>query len=109
MSDITSPAVLRSTSGRCRVPVRLPTFSGFGLNAQQLLAIVPFVQRLCLVEALVALEADQVAPGRPGHGLGQFGLAHSRRALHEHGLAEALRQVGDQGCGLVREVPHLAQ
>ena len=37
---------------------------GLGLDPQQLLAVVPLVQRLGLVEPLVALEADQPAPGR---------------------------------------------
>src|SRR5204862_406347 len=36
-----------------------------GLDAQELLAVVPLVEGLCLVEPLVALEADQPAAGGP--------------------------------------------
>src|SRR3954447_16567387 len=59
-----------------------------GLDAQQLLAIVPLVQRLGLVEALVALQAHERAVEVSRERLGQLGLADARRALDQHGLAE---------------------
>ena len=40
-----------------------PASGRLGLDPQQLLAVVPLVQRLGLVEALVALQADQLAAG----------------------------------------------
>ena len=46
-----------------RIPAGLGLLLGLGLDPQQLLAVVPLVERLGLVEALVALEADQLAAG----------------------------------------------
>src|SRR5215203_7210957 len=46
---------------------------------------------------------------RAGDRLGQLGLADASRPLDQHGLAEALREVGDQRCGLVGEVSDLSQ
>ena len=77
---------------------------GLGLDPQQLLAVVPLVQRLGLVEALVALEPDQAALGGAAERLGQLGLAHAGRALDEHRLAELVRQVGDERGGLAGQV-----
>src|SRR4051794_3234164 len=57
------------------LPARL---AGLGLDAQQLLAVVPLVQRLGLVQALVALQADQRAAEVAAERLGQLGLAHAR-------------------------------
>ena len=80
-----------------------------GLDAQELLAVVPLVQRLGLVEALVALEPDQPPLGGAGERLRELGLADAGRALDEHRLAELRREVGDERRGLVREVPHFAE
>ena len=60
-----SPASAAARAGtprrRCRRG-RPPSLSlAAGLDPQQLLAVVPLVQRLGLVEALVALQADQLA------------------------------------------------
>ena len=74
------------------------------LDPQQLLAVVPLVQRLGLVQALVALQADQPASGRPGERLGELGLADAGRALDQHRLAQALREIGDERGGLVGEI-----
>ncbi len=67
-----------------------------GLDAQELLAVVPLVEGLGLVEALVALEAHEVPSEVAGHRLGQLGLADPGRPLDEHRLAEADGQVGDE-------------
>ena len=80
-----------------------------GLDAQQLLLVVPLVQRLGLVETLVALQADQAGPGELGDRLGQLGLAGPCRPLDQHRLAQPLGQVDDAGDALVRQVGHPAQ
>ncbi|HEY8304744.1 MAG TPA: MoxR family ATPase, partial [Solirubrobacteraceae bacterium] len=54
------------------VPARV---RGLGLDAQQLLAVVPLIQRLGLVEALVTLQADQLALEKARERLGELGLA----------------------------------
>ena len=64
-----------------------------GLDPQQLLAVVPLVQRLRLVEALVALQADQLAAGGPRERLRELGLADPGGALDEDRLAEPLGEV----------------
>ncbi len=58
------------------------------LGVEQLLAVVPLVERLGLVLALVALQAQQAPAGRVGQALGQLGLADPGRALEQHGLEE---------------------
>ena len=57
-----------------------------GLDAQELLLVVPLVQRLGLVEPLVALEADQAGAGDLGDRLGQLRLAGAGRTLDEDRL-----------------------
>ena len=75
-----------------------------GLDAQQLLLVVPLVERLGLVEALVALQADQAGAGHLGHRLGELGLARAGRALDEHRLLQAVGEVHHPGDALVGEV-----
>ena len=65
-----------------------PVSVGLGLDPQQLLAVVPLVQRLGLVEALVALQPHELAAEVGGERLGELGLADAGRALDEHRLAE---------------------
>src|SRR3954452_14437876 len=77
---------------------------GLGLDAQELLAVVPLVQRLGLVETLVALEPDQLAAGGARQSLGQLRLADARRPLHEHGLAELAGEERHERRRLAREV-----
>src|SRR4051812_3913583 len=77
---------------------------GLGLDAQELLAVVPLVQRLGLVEALVALEPDQLAAGGARQCLGELRLAYARRALDEHGLAELAGEERHERGRLPREV-----
>ena len=80
-----------------------------GLDAQELLLVVPLVEGLGLVEALVALEADQAGAGDFGDALGKFGLAGTGRALDDDRLAEAVGQVDDAGDPLVGQVLGLGQ
>ena len=89
---------------------RLPAGAvGLGLDAQQLLAVVPLVQRLGLVEALVALQPHELAAEVRGERLGELGLADAGGPLDEHRLAELGREVGDQRGRLARQVADLAQ
>ena len=81
---------------------------GLGLDAQQLLAVVPLVQRLGLVEPLVALQAHELAVEVPRQRLGQLGLADARGPLDQHRLAEPGGQERDQRRGLARQVPDAA-
>ena len=80
-----------------------------GLDPQQLLLVVPLVQGLGLVQALVALQPDQPGARQLGHRLGQLGLAGAGRALDQHRFAEALGQVDHAGDALVGEVADPAQ
>ena len=75
-----------------------------GLDAQQLLLVVPLVERLGLVEALVALQADQAGAGDRGDRLGQLGLADTGRPLDQHRLLEPVGEEHDAGDGGVGEV-----
>jgi hypothetical protein len=79
------------------------------LDAQQLLLVVPLVERPGLVEALVALQPDQVGAGRPGDRLRQLGLADAGRPLDEEGLLEGAGEVRRRRGGRVGQVAHLAQ
>ena len=83
------------------VPARA---GGLGLDPQQLLAVVPLVQRLRLVQALVALEPHERAVEVGGERLGQLGLADAGRPLDEHRLAEPGGEEGDERGRLAREV-----
>ena len=79
------------------------------LGVEQLLAVFPLVQRLGLVQAFVALHADQrqFQPGRDR--LRQFGLADAGRAFHQDRLLQMMRHV-DRGRDLaVGDISGLAQ
>ena len=58
------------------------------LGVQQLFAVLPLVQGFGLVQALVALQAQQGQVQQPGGGLGQLRLADPRRTLDQHGFAQ---------------------
>ena len=61
---VSSGRASRNSSPKMSSLTSLPAgVGGLGLDPQQLLAVVPLVQRLGLVEALVALEPDQRAAG----------------------------------------------
>ena len=80
-----------------------------GLDAQQLLLVVPLVEGLGLVEPLVALQADQAGIEQFGDRLGQLGLAGAGGALDQDRLPEPLRQVHDAGDALVGQIADTAQ
>ena len=71
---------------------------------KQLLLVVPLVERLGLVEALVALEADEPSAEERGRRLGELGLARPGRALDEDGLGEPVGEVHHAGQAVVGEV-----
>ena len=79
------------------------------LDAEQLLLVVPLVERPRLVEALVALQPDQVGAGRPADRLGQLGLADAGRTLDEQRLLERAGEVRRGRGRRVGEVADLAQ
>ena len=70
------------------------------LGVEQLLGVLPLVERLGFVEALVALQADQPGAGARGDDLGELGLADAGRPLDEQRLAE-LRGQEDHGGDVV--------
>ena len=65
------------------------------LGVEELLGVLPLVERLGLVEPLVALEADQLVVERAGEHLGELGLADAGRPFDQDRLLEAARQVDD--------------
>ena len=86
-----------------------PSVVAVGLDAQQLLLVVPLVERLALVEALVALEADQPGAGELGDRLGELGLAGAGRALDQDGLLQPVGEEHDAGDAVVGQVVHVAK
>ena len=88
---------------------RVPAGAGrLGLDPQKLLAVVPLVQRLRLVQALVALEAHEPPVEIAAECLGQLGLADPGRALDQHRLAEPGRQIAHQRRRLAGQIAGLA-
>ncbi len=75
---------------RVRQQVRQPVAQKLGV--EHLLGIFPFIERLALVQALVALQAYQLAPGGGGPGFAQFGLAHAGGTFRQQRLAERFGQ-----------------
>ena len=79
------------------------------LDAKELLLVVPLVQRSCLVETLVALEAHQGSAGRARDRLGQLGLADAGRTLDEQRLLEGAGEVGGGRGGDIGQVARFRQ
>ena len=63
-----------------------------GAQREELARVVPVVERLVDVDALVALQADEARAGRAGERLGDLRLAHARLALDEQRQAELGRR-----------------
>ena len=63
------------------------------LDVQELLLVVPLVERGRGVEPFVALQADQVGLEHAGHDLGDLGLAHAGVAFDQQRLLEVEGQV----------------
>ena len=74
------------------VPVALP-----GLDPQDLLGVVPLVERAGLVDALVALQPDQAGAGGLRDGARQLGLADAGGALDQQRLAQPVGE--EHRCG----------
>jgi len=77
------------------------------LGVEQLLAVIPLVEGLRLVLALVALQPQQPAPGRLGQGERKLGLADAGRPLQQHRLAQSGLQEHRRGEPPVGEIPVL--
>ena len=63
-----------------------------GADVQELARVVPLVDGVRDVEALVALEADQPRAEHAGERLGRLGLPDARLALEQHRLLERERR-----------------
>ena len=66
------------------------------LRVEKLLGVFPLVQRLGLVEPLVALQADHLQPAPCRDRLRKLGLADAGRAFDQDRLLDLLRQI-DRG------------
>jgi hypothetical protein len=79
------------------------------LRVEQLLGVLPFVQRLRFVEALVTLQADQLSPGRLREGARQIRFPDTRRAFYQHRFFQPVREKDAGGDLGRRQVPRRAQ
>ena len=57
-------------------------------NVEHLPGVVPLVDSVVNVDALVALESDELAAGHPRHGAGQLRLADSHFTLEQQRLTQ---------------------
>jgi putative transposase len=67
-----------------------------GLNAQELLLVVPLVERLRLIQAFVTLQADELGVQRLGQHLADLGLAGPGGALYQQRALQRQRQEEDR-------------
>jgi hypothetical protein len=74
------------------------------LDVQQLLRVIPFVQRRAGVEALVALQAYQLGVENSGEHLGDFSFPNARRIFDEERFVQGHREVGRGGGRAIRDV-----
>ena len=79
------------------------------LRVEQLLRVLPLVERLGLVEPFVALQADQLGRQRGGERLGQLGLADAGRPLDEDRLLHAVGEEDRGGDAAIADVGVRAQ
>src|SRR5919202_371599 len=75
-----------------------------GPQLQQLARVVPVVEGVVDVDALIALQADERRAHGGGQRLGELGLAHARLTLHQQRLAQAQCEVHHGGQALVDQV-----
>jgi hypothetical protein len=73
-------------------------------EVEELAGVVPLVDGLGGVDALVALEAEELAARPAGEDLGDFGLADAGLALQQQRPAQAQGQEDGRGEALVRQV-----
>ena len=78
-------------------------------DVQHLSRVVPLVQRLRRVDALVALQSDQLAPEHHRERLGDLGLADADLALEQQRTAQREGDEDRRGQAAVGEVPTAAQ
>ena len=71
---------------------------------QELAGVVPLVHRLGDVDALVALEPQQLAAGPAGEHLRDLGLAHAGLALEQQRAAQGEREEDRGREALVGEI-----
>ena len=75
-----------------------------GAQVQELAGVVPVVDGLAGVDALVALQADQLAAGPPAEHLGDLGLADAGLALEQQRSLQRQRQEDAGGQPVVGQV-----
>jgi hypothetical protein len=75
-----------------------------GPQVEELAGVVPLVDGLGGVDALVALQAQELAARPAGEDLGDLGLADAGLALEEQRPAQAQREEDGRGEALVRQV-----
>ena len=80
-----------------------------GADVEELARVVPLVDGVCDVEALVALQPDQASAERAGERLGRLCLADSGFPLEQHGLLEREREEQGGRESPVRQVVRLAK
>src|SRR5437867_7107615 len=79
------------------------------LRVEELLGVLPLVERLALVEPLVALETNEPAARDLRQRLGELGLADARRPLDEHRTPHARGQVDDGGDPAARDITRIPE
>ncbi|MCY1531546.1 hypothetical protein D9M68_667750 [compost metagenome] len=83
---------------------------GFGrAHVQQLRGVVPFIERLALLHAVVALQAQQLAVQGRRQRLGQLGLADARLAFEQQRTLQLEREEYRSGQAAVGKVAGLPQ
>ena len=80
-----------------------------GAQVEQLAGVVPLVHGLADVDALVALQADELAARPAGQHLGDLGLADTRLALEQERPAQPHREEDRRRKAVVGQVSVLAQ
>ena len=99
-----------SCSSSAPVPQPAGLAAGLGgTQVQQLARVVPVVHGLGGVDALVALQADQLAAGPPADHLGDLGLADAGLALEQQRPLQRQRQEDGRGQAVVGQVAVQAQ
>ena len=76
---------------------------------QQLRRVVPFVERLALLHAVIALQANHLTRQNLGQRLRQRGLAHARLALQQQRALELERQKHGRGQPAIGKIAHALQ
>ena len=75
------------------------------LRVEKLLAVLPLVDGLGFIEALVALQANERQPQHGGGGLREFGLADAGRPFDQYGLAQVVGEIHRRRDLVAADVP----